>query len=106
MSQQILALACFALAVAVMTSGAAVAWSARNLAKRIFALMIAMTGSALALAALGAPPSAILAGAAVSFAHLLVGLGLLVRAHEHYGSAELSDIDVADAQREPVEPKA
>jgi hypothetical protein len=93
-------------ALLVMTCGAAAAWAARHVVKRIAGLLAAMTGAALASAAIGAGEALPLAGVAVALAQTLMGVALAVRLHERYGVGEIPDIDEADARREPAEPDA
>jgi drug/metabolite transporter superfamily protein YnfA len=92
--------AALTLAVLLALSGAAVAWSAPNLAKRLTALMVALIAVALALGALRTPPGVLIAVAAIGFAYAAVGAALIVRAQENYASVEASEIDVADAADE------
>jgi hypothetical protein len=105
-SPHFLAAAALAMAIAVMACGIGAGWSARNAAKRVAGTLAAMTGAALALAALGASEAHVLAGIVVALVQTAIGAALVVRLHEHYGGGEAPDIDAADAQREPAEPDA
>ena len=91
-------------AVALLMIGAATALTSPNAIKRLAGLSIAMLGGLAALAALGAPQGAIVAGAAVLLAQLALGVAIVVRLHESYGGIETPDLDTADAETEPQEP--
>jgi hypothetical protein len=90
-------------AILLVVTGATAAWSSDNAMKRLAGLVIAGLGSMIALAVLGAPEAALIAGAAAVFAQLAVGAALLVRLQEGYGSIETPDVDLADAQGEAPE---
>jgi hypothetical protein len=92
-----------AAAVAVLGLGAVTAWSSANAAKRLAGLQLALLGACIGLAAIEAPPTFVLVGIAVSVAHLALGLAIVVRMQEGYGSVETPDVDAADKQSEPVE---
>lgn len=83
--------------------GAVTAWAGANALKRLTGMAIAFIGAVLALGALGAPPALIVAGVVLMFAHLAVGLALLVRLQEGYGGVELTEIDTADRKAEMAE---
>lgn len=88
-------LAAFACVLIVIGSGAALMLS--NAAKRLAGLVIAGFGALAALAALGAPGGAIVAGVVVMFAQIALGAAIVVRLQESYGGVAASDIDAADA---------
>jgi hypothetical protein len=90
-------------ATTLMMIGAVSAWSSGNATKRVIGAAIALIGAMAGLAALGAPPALLIVGAAVLFAQIVLGAALAVRLQEAYGSLEMSEIDAADAQSEPVE---
>lgn len=93
-------------AVTLLLIGVGMAWTSANTAKRLAGLLIAALAAVLGLAALGAPQSAMIAGLALAFAHLLAGAALIVRLQEAYGGVEAADFDAADEQSEPAEPPA
>jgi hypothetical protein len=95
-----------AAAIALMTLGAATAWTSAAFSKRIVGVLLALSGAVLALSVLGAPGALMIAGAATAFAFAAIGAGLLVRLQEEYGSTELAEIDKADAEAEPAEREA
>lgn len=88
------------LAVLLALCGAAAAWSAPNLAKRLTAIVVALIGVAVALGALRLPSGVLITVAAIGFAYAAVGAALIVRAQESYASVEAGEIDAADAQDE------
>ena len=97
---------CLYAAVALLTFGAAVAWTSVAFTKRVAGVLLALSGAILGLSALGAPPALTIAGVAVLFAFAAIGAGVLIRLQEAYGSTELADVDAADADAEPREPAA
>lgn len=90
-------------AVALAMIGAVTAWAAANVLKRLSGVAVALIGAVLALGALGAPPAFIVAGVSIAFAHVALGLALLVRLQESYGGTETTDIDAADRKAEAAE---
>jgi len=96
----------FAVALVIALAGAFAALTSANVVKRVTAVLVALIGAMLALAALGAPASALIVGGALVFAYGAVGVALIVRLQEAYGGVEIGDIDSADAQSEPREPEA
>jgi hypothetical protein len=88
-------------ATALLIAGAAAALLSPNAIKRLAGLTIAGLGALAALAALGAPDVALIAGVAVLFAQLAIGVAIVVRLQESYGAIETPEIDAADAQSEP-----
>lgn len=96
----------FAASVALLMIGAVTAWTSTNVVKRLAGLMIALIGAVLAMAVLGAPGIALIAGVTAALASLLIGLALLVRLQESYGGVETPEFDIADEQSEPIEPGA
>lgn len=90
-------------AVALAMIGAVTAWAGANALKRLTGMTIALIGAILALGAIGAPPALIVAGVVLAFAHLALGLALLVRLQEAYGGTETTDIDAADRKTEAAE---
>lgn len=86
-------------AFALVLAGAASALMASNAIKRLTGVIIAGLG---VLVALGLwAPQAITAGVAIIFAHLAIGVAIIVRLQESYGSIETREIDAADAAAEP-----
>lgn len=83
-------------AIALVVIGALAALLLANAIKRVAGLLIAGFGATLALAALGAPDSALVASVAVIFAQTLVGVAIVVRLQESYASIEAPDADAAD----------
>ena len=94
-----------ALAIALVAGGAVAAFASSNALKKVAALLTALLGAALAAAILGAPSSALLAATVTIFAYCVVGVAIVVRLQEGYGSIETSDLDTADEQDEPREPE-
>lgn len=92
-----LELALAASAVALAMLGAAAALILPNAIKRVAGLTLAGFGAVGALAVLGAPEGAVLAGVAVTFAYTAIGAAIAVRLQESYGSLEAGEIDAADA---------
>ena len=87
-----------AVAVGLLMCGVFGAWVSTNAAKRIAAVTVAMLGAVLAAAALAAPPSLLIAGAALGFAQLALGAAIVVRLQESYASIEAPEINAADAR--------
>jgi hypothetical protein len=98
-----LLLAC---AVVLLMIGAVTAWAGANAAKRLAGVVVALIGAVLGLGALGAPPALLIAGGALGFAHLALGLALLVRLQESYGGVESTEIDAADRAADAAEREA
>lgn len=94
-----------AAAAALIATGAVTAWATTNAAKRVVGGVVALIGAALALGALGAPMFA-LAAIAFAFAHLTLGMGLVVRLQEAYGGVETAEVDAADRAAEAEEREA
>lgn len=92
-----------AAAMALTLIGAVTAWLAANAAKRLAGLVFALIGAVLALGVLGAPAALLAGGVALAFAHLALGLALLVRQQESYGGVEATEIDTADRKAEAAE---
>ncbi len=92
------------LAVALFAGAAAGAFAAGNALKKLAAIFISLVAAALTLALLGASSAAPIAVMAIAFAYCLVGVALVVRLQEAYGSIEQSDLDAADERDEPAEP--
>ena len=92
--------------VAVLLLGAVAALSSANLVKRVAGVLIAYIAALLAVAVLGGGETLLFAGIAAIAATLAIGCALIVRAQERYGAVEARDLDVADADAEPVEPNA
>jgi hypothetical protein len=97
---------CFAAGVALLICGATLAWSSVSFAKRVAGVLLALMGAIVAAAALGAPQQALLGGAAVLFCYAAIGVSVLVRLQEAYGSTQIDDIDAADAEKASSEPAA
>lgn len=94
-----------ALAMALVLGGAVAAFASGNALKKVAAILSALVGAGLAAALLGAPSGTLIAVAAIAFAYCVVGVAVLVRLQEAYGSIETSDLDAADEQDEPREPE-
>lgn len=93
-------------AFALLLMGAVAAWTAPNAMKRVAGVIIALVGAVIAMAALQAPPSWLIAAAAIALAYCVVGTTVVVRLQEAYGAAEAGAIDATDDQGEPPEPSA
>ena len=91
-------------AVFLLVAGGVTAWISVNVGKRLVGIVTAQIGAALALAALHAPSHAMIAGLVVAFVQVALGVALLVRLQESYGTTETVEIDVGDGQSEPPEP--
>ena len=85
-----------AAAIALVITGAAAALVQANAVKRVIGLTIAGFGAIAALAGLGAPDAALVAGVAIVFAYSVVGVALIVRLQESYGAIEAPEIDASD----------
>ena len=85
-----------AAAIALVVIGATAALLLDNAIKRIVGLTIAGFGAIAGLAALSAPDSAVVASVAVVFAQAVVGVVIVVRLQESYGTIEAVEIDGAD----------
>ncbi len=94
-----------ALAMALVAGGAVAAFVSSNALKKVAAVLTALVGAALAAALLGAPGGVLIAAAAIAFAYCVVGVAVVVRLQEVYGSIETRDLDAADEQDEPREPE-
>ena len=88
-------------AMALLMIGAAAALVSPNAMKRLVGMSIATLGALAGLAALGAPDGALVAGAALLLAQIVVGVAIIIRLQESYGGVETPEIDVADADSEP-----
>jgi hypothetical protein len=93
-------------AFTLLLVGAVAAWTAPNAMKRVAGVIIALVGAIVAMAALQAPPSWLIAGVAVAVGYCVVGTTVVVRLQEAYGAAEASALDAADDENEPPEPGA
>jgi hypothetical protein len=93
-------------AFALLMIGAVAAWTAPNVMKRVGGVIIALVAAIVAMAALQAPPSWLIASAALALAYCIVGTTIVVRLQEAYGAAETRALDVADDEAEPPEPSA
>lgn len=94
---------CLALGVALVAGGAVAAFASANALKKITAVVLALSGATLTLAALQAPAIAIVAAVAIAFAYAIVAVAVAVRVQEAYGVVETDEIDGADQQDEPRE---
>jgi hypothetical protein len=97
--------AAFALAIALVLLGVSAAFAAHNAVVRLAGVPIALLGGVCALAALGAPPAALILAAAVGLAYALVGAAIVILLQESYGSVESAALDAADSAAEPPEPR-
>lgn len=95
-----------AAAAALLMGAAVVALTSNSLGRRLGALIVAHVAVVIGLAALGAPGGVLIAGVASGFVYCALGVSLLVRAQEMYGSAEIEEIDAADDQGERTERSA
>ena len=98
--------AAFAVAIALALIAALTAHASANATKRLVAVIVALFAAILALAALGAPQTALIAAGAVAFAYCVIGVALVVRLQEAYGVVEVAEFDAADEASEPREPSA
>lgn len=85
-----------AAAIALVVIGATAALLLDNAIKRVVGLTIAGFGATTGLAALSAPDGAVVAGVAILFAQAVVGVVIVVRLQESYGTIEAVEIDSAD----------
>lgn len=93
-------------AFALLMIGAVAAWTAPNAMKRVAGVIVALVGAIVAMAALHAPPTWLISGAALTLAYCVVGVAVVVRLQEAYGGAEAKAIDAEDDEVEPAEPGA
>lgn len=96
----------FALAgagLALVMIGAVAALLSGNAIKRVGGLLVSGFGAIASLAALGVGSGPIVAGVAVLLVHAVLGVTLVVRLQESYGSIEAPEIDAADADSETQE---
>ena len=93
-----------AAAAVLLLAGVFAAWVSTNAVKRVVALTLALTGAVLGAAALGAPGALLTAGIALGFAQMIVGVAVVVRLQEGYGSVEIPEIDAADARDDAAGP--
>ena len=98
--------AAFVIAVALALIAALTAHVSANATKRLAAVIVALFAAMLALAALGAPQAALIAGGVIAFAYCIMGVALVVRLQEAYGGVEVAELDAADEASEPREPSA
>lgn len=89
-------------AALVFAGGVAAATSANGL-KRVIGAALALTGAALALAALRVDQDLTIAAAAALFGFAAIGAAIVVRLQESYGAGTVADFDAADRDSEPVE---
>ena len=85
-----------AASIGLIVIGATAALVLSNAIKRLAGLTIAGFGAAVALAAFGAPDSALVAAVAIVFAQAVIGAVLVVRLQESYGGVETAEVDDAD----------
>jgi hypothetical protein len=95
-----------ALAVALIAGGAVTTFASNNALKKVTAVVSSLVGACVALALLGAPAAALVAGVALAFAYCIAGVAIAVRLQEAYGSVEQAHLDSVDDQDEPSEPAA
>lgn len=93
-------------AFALLMAGAAAAWRSANIGRRLAGIVCAQIGAILALAILGAPPTATIGAVAICFAYTALGVAMIVRLQEGYASTEANEVDSADERSEPAEPGA
>lgn len=79
-------------AIALLTSG--------SVGKRLMGLAALSLASLYALAAFGAPQSLLIAAALAALCQIALGVALMVRLKEDYGSVEARDLDDADRDSE------
>ncbi|HYD73749.1 MAG TPA: hypothetical protein VEF55_11470 [Candidatus Binatia bacterium] len=94
-----------ALAIALVVAGAVASFASGNALKKVTAVLIALAGAAFAAAMVGAPSNLLIGAAAIAFAYCGVGVAVVVRLQEAYGTTETHEIDAADEQDEPREPE-
>lgn len=90
-----------AASVLLVVAGALAAWASANVAKRVAGVVIALMGATCALAVLTAPSGVMAAAVASAFGYCAVGVAVLARLQEAYGSVEAPEIDRIDQQDEP-----
>jgi hypothetical protein len=95
--------AAFVVAIALALASALTAHASTNATKRLVAVIVALFAALLALAALGAPQTVLIAGGAFAFAYCVIGVAIVVRLQEAYGGVEVADFDAADDASEPRE---
>lgn len=93
-----------AAAIALVVIGATAALLLDNAIKRIVGLTVAGFGATAGLAAVPAPDGALVAGVAILFAQAVVGVVIVVRLQESYGTIEAGEIDGADRGDDAQEP--
>lgn len=101
----LLDIANLAIAVLLLSLAAATCLSTNAISRRVLALFVAMIGALLPAAGLHADGGLLIAGVAVAVAYSAVGVALLVRAQEAYQSVEANELDAADLEDEPLEPR-
>lgn len=93
------------LAIALVAGGAVTAFASANALKKVAAVLTALAGAAFTAALLGGPNVVLIAVAAIAFAYCVMGVAVVVRLQEAYGSIETGELDAADEQDEPREPE-
>jgi hypothetical protein len=83
--------------------GAAATLLSGNVIKRVAGLLVCGSGAIASLAALGAGNGPLIAGVALLFVYVVLGVAIVVRLQESYGAIEAPDIDTADAESDVQE---
>lgn len=89
--------------LALVMIGAVAALLSGNAIKRVGGLLVSGFGAIASLAALGGGSGPVVAGVAVLLVYAVLGVTLVVRLQESYGSIEAPEIDAADADSETQE---
>ena len=93
-----------AVAFALFVIGAAALLTAGSVGKRLIALAVVNLAALYALAALAAPESILVAAVFAGFAQICIGVSVMVRLKEDYGSVLTRHLDAADAESERTDP--
>lgn len=86
----------FAAALTLLVASAAIASAATHAVKKLMGAVLTVLAALVALAVIGAPAQALVAGAAAAFGLLVVGVGIAVRLQEAYGDVDQRALDGGD----------